>query len=141
MGKGSLMHLLAAVCIGTIAAAFLVGCGGGNDDVGPVAATGTVSGRILHLNTDQGLGGVTVAVGGRTAVSDNQGNFAVTNVPVGNNQVLTITPPTWLALPIMDQITVNVYEGQNTALAAPIRLIDSGEGVPDPPAEVRGSAS
>jgi len=134
MGKSSLMQLLTAVCIGTVVAAFLVGCGGGGDDVGPVAATGTVSGQIKHIGTDQGLGGVTVTVGGRTAVSDNNGNFTVTNVPVGNNQVVTITPPEWLALPGTTQITVNVYEGQNTALADPIQLVDAGEFPPDPPA-------
>ncbi|HCU37886.1 MAG TPA: hypothetical protein DGT21_21345 [Armatimonadetes bacterium] len=133
MGKGSLMQLLAAVCIGTIVAAFLVGCGGGNNNAGPINPTGTVSGRIMHFDTDQGLGGVTVTVGGRTAVSDNSGNFTVTNVPVGNNQVVTITPPEWLALPGGVQITVNVYQGQNTALADPIRLVNSGEYPPDPP--------
>ncbi len=134
MGKGSLWQVVAAVGIMMLVAVGLAGCGGGGDDNGgPVVVGGTVSGRVLHFDTDQGLGGVAITVGGQTAVSDNAGNFTVRNVPVGNNQVVTITPPEWLAVPGLGPILVNVFLNQDTVLQDPIRLVNAGERPPDPP--------
>jgi len=133
MGKRNLWQAVVAISIVVLLAAVLAGCGG-DDNADPVVpATGTVSGQIRHFQTDQGLGGVTVTVGGQNAVTDANGNFIVQNVPVGNNQVVTITPPEWLALPNGDAILVDVQQGQDTTLNAPILLINAGELPPDPP--------
>ncbi len=102
----------------------IAGCGGGG---GP--ATG-VSGSIVLMDTvpAEPVGGVTVTVGGQQSVSNDNGNFGVTGVPVGIWEVVATSGlwEQWGAPP-----EVVVVAGQTTALGAPILM--TGFGPPPPP--------
>ncbi len=136
MRKCSLWQLMMIIVAVSLLTSGLSGCGGGGSsggNGGQDTDTGSVTGRVLHFTTDVGLGGVTVTVGGRSAVSDSNGYFTITGIAPGTGQLLTVTPPAWLSMPSIEPITVNVYADQTTTLPAAIRLIDTGEAPPQPP--------
>lgn len=130
------------VVVGIALGALVVaGCGGGgavDGDGQPVAQTGSISGTVVHAGTGLPLGGIQVTAGGVTTTTANDGSFTLTGVPVGTH-TLTITPDPNrdLALPPLPEGAdqVDVTEGENTQLEAPIVLIDAPDVPPDPPRE------
>ena len=128
-------QLIMTIGIAALIVTGLPGCGGGGNGGGEDDNTGSVSGQVLYFISDQGLGGVTLTVGGKSAVSTaGAGNFTITGIAPASNQVLTVTipPDTSLALPSDEPILVDVTANETYPLAAPIRLIDSGDKPPDP---------
>jgi TonB-dependent starch-binding outer membrane protein SusC len=72
--------------------------------------TGTIRGRITDNATQQGLSGVTVAAGGRSVLTQADGRFVMTGVPVGAQTVRARTIGYAQAT-----IDVTVTEGQEVA--------------------------
>ncbi len=138
MTRVSPWRLLLAIAVIALTVSALCGCSGSSSapDPPPQPPSGQVAGQVLYFTTGQGLGGVNVTVGGKTATSDNNGDFLITGITPGNNQVLTVAPPAWLVLPSQDPILVNVVLNQTTTLPQPIVLIDAGDPVPDPPHDI-----
>jgi hypothetical protein len=133
MRERTYRSLFAAVVFASLAVT-LVGCGGSSSGVAPEPQNvGQVQGVIRDFNSGVGLGGVIVSVGGRQATSDANGQFRVTEVPIGTH-VVAITPPDWLALPPgSGTIQVTVFNGQTTTLQSDILLVDKGDLPPEPP--------
>ena len=127
---------MAGALLAALAIVAVVGCGGGGGGGGgpTPAQTGSVSGEVRNFYPpNEGLGNVTVTVGGQNAVSDANGRFQVTGIAPGRH-TLTITPPSWLAVPPgTETISVDVLAGQDTELTDAIMLIDSADLPPAPP--------
>jgi len=126
---------IAALAVAVIAVAFVAGCGGGSDNPTD-ATTGSVTGRILDYSQLVGIGGVTVTIGGHSALSDVNGYFTVTGINPGSNLAVTVTPPvgSGLVIPANDPVpSVNVVAGQTTQFGDPIYLMDESDTPPDPP--------
>lgn len=116
-----------------LAALLLVGCGGGGG--GGLPTTGTVVGQVLMSGSSDPLGGITVSIGGQTAVTDSQGGFSISKVPPGN-QTLTVSPDPSRHLvwpPSTPFPVISVVAGQTTTLPAPLRMIDDSDLPPAPP--------
>ena len=135
MTRVSPWRLLLAIAVIALTVSALCGCSGSSSTPEPLPQppSGQVAGHVLYFTTDQGLGGVDLTVGGKTDTSDNNGDFLITGITPGDNQVLTVDPPAWLALPSQDPIHVDVALNQTTTLPQPIRLINSGDVPPAPP--------
>ena len=135
MAKTNPWRLVLAVAIIALTMTALCGCGSHDNAPDPPAPapSGQVAGQVRYFTTNQGLGNVYLTVGGRTGISNNNGDFLITGITPGDSQVLTVDPPDWLALPSQDPIYVNVVLNQTTTLPWPILLIDAGGGPPDPP--------
>lgn len=136
MAKTNPWRLVLAIAIIALTMTALCGCSGSNRaDPGPdpQPVGGQVAGQVRYFTTDQGLGGVNLTVGGKTGTSSNNGDFLITGITPGDNQVLTVDPPDWLALPSPDPIYVNVVLNQTTTLPQPILLINAGDVPPLPP--------
>ena len=115
----------------------LSGCGGGGDAGGtPTGKVGNVTGRVLDFLTSAPLGGVTVAIDGKTAATDGNGYFTVTDIPKGTHEVSIVpNPDTNLVLPPgSGKLTVIVYADQTVALTDTVFLWDQSDIPPDPPA-------
>jgi hypothetical protein len=120
----ALLMILAAL----LAVTLLTGCGGGGGGGGGSSST-TFNGIVLDsLNSDQGAGGATVTMGGKTtttrtvsnANADNPvGSFVLTDVPTGTNAV-TITPSGGAAQNLL--LDQPVHSGANGSTAAPVQL-------------------
>jgi hypothetical protein len=120
--------LLVITIVAALAAALLAGCGGGGGGGGGSAGT-TFYGIVLDsLNGDQGAGGVTVTMGGKTATTrtvdtanaDNPvGSFVLTDVPTGTNAA-TVTPSGGGAQTIL--LEQPVHSGANGGVGAPVQL-------------------
>lgn len=138
MPKASPQRVMLAI-VAALTMTALCGCGSHDNadpEPDPQPPAGQVAGQVLYFTTGQGLGGVNLTVGGRTATSDNTGDFLITGIPPIDGQVeqqLTVDPPDWLTLPSSTPIYVDVIVDQTTVLAQPITLIDAGSGPPDPP--------
>jgi hypothetical protein len=51
------------------------------------APTGAVRGRVTEAATQQPIAGVTVTLGSRSALTQADGNYAITGVPAGTDNV------------------------------------------------------
>lgn len=128
-------QLIAAVAV-IVLVAGTMGCGGSSTGTGGDQGdvdTGTVSGQILYFTTDQGLQNIVVVVGGQSDTTDENGNFTITGVPVGQDREVEIRLPDWLAMPTQDPILVDVVSGETTTLPDPIRLINAADQPPHHP--------
>lgn len=118
--------LIAAVCL----AVALAGCGGGSDGV-PTA--GAVYGHVVDFQSQSGIGGTVITVGGQQATSGQDGYFLVRSVGAGSHTVL-VSPPTGFVLaPGSPVITAQVVGGQTTVLPNDIVLFDPTDLPPSPP--------
>jgi hypothetical protein len=126
-GQGRHLTLLIAVAF-VVGTALLAGCGGGGGGGGSVTGTtggsggaggsgslGTVTGRVVGINTPPApMQGVTVTISGVTATSDSTGHFTVRNVPVGtfslkfNVSGIVSDPPTPVSVTVQANVTTNV---------------------------------
>ena len=97
----------------TVRSAFALGIGIGllaactpNPNGMPFAGYGTVTGRIVDVDSLQPIPGATISVGNLVAVTAaiDQGGFVLRNVPAGS-QTLTISAVGWK--PYKTQITVS----------------------------------
>lgn len=66
-------------------AAALLGCPTGG---GPGPPTFTISGRVTDATTGAGIQGVTVTIGGRTAITDANGNYSLAGLQAGTYTVV-----------------------------------------------------
>ena len=67
----------------------IAACGSGDDSVPPLAAaTGAISGTVVASNTGAALDGVVVTSAGRSASTAADGSYTLTEVPVGDGQVV-----------------------------------------------------
>lgn len=115
-----------------VVAGLVGGCGGENNTP-PVPTMGTVTGKVVDYYSGVGLGGTTITVGGKSAVSTSSGTFVVGDVPEGTYTV-TITPPAGLVLPSGSQaVVVTVFAGQTTTITDNIILMDENDVPPNPP--------
>ena len=100
------------------------GCSGGGTGTGLQPGRGAVSGRIVDINSRQGIGEMTVAIGGQQAVSQTPGgSFTVMNISPGQHEII-VTETTLFVLPPGPPMYVTVQAGTFTNLAAPIYVID-----------------
>ena len=96
------------------------GCGGGG---GGVSGTG-VSGVIVDVGSEQGIGGMVVTIGNRTATSQTpDGRFTITGLTPGHYQVTVRPSETFVPVP-GPALFVDVVQSQMTQLAAPFLIID-----------------
>lgn len=134
MNNGSKWPMTAMLLAGSVAlVAVLPGCGGG--DGGGGLQTGSAAGvvRVLQGSNLVGLGNVTITIGGRTAVTDANGEYEVKGIQPGGPYVVHVTPPTGSVVPPgTPAISVQVFGGQTTQVPN-ISLIDEGDVPPDPP--------
>ena len=72
----------------------IAGCGGGGGGTDPAGA-GSVSGATVDIVSRIGIDGLTVTVDGQQAVTDNNGNFTVTDVPPGTWAVVVTETTLW----------------------------------------------
>ncbi len=103
----------------------IAGCGGG--EAGP--ATG-VSGRTVDVSSQIGIGGLTVTVGGQQDVTDDNGNFTVTGVPTGLQEVTVVPTELWVQ---WYDAFVTVEQDQITPLGDPILVMNPNSGPPPIP--------
>jgi len=123
---------LAGLLLGGVVVSIMAGCGGENNTP-PLPTTGSVTGRVVDYYSGVGLGGTTITVGGRSAVSGADGTFVVSGVAAGTYTV-TITPPAGLILPAgAPAVVVTVVAGQSTPIVNNIVLMDAGDVPPSPP--------
>lgn len=132
MTKTISWELIAAVAVIALVAG-TVGCSGGSSVGGddPAVDTGSVSGQVLYFDNDQGLQNIQVTVAGQTAMTDENGNFTVTNVPAGTDREVVLTLPDWLVMPTNEPILVDVAADQTTNVKK-IYLIGAEDRPPDP---------
>jgi len=141
MGRGSSWLLLVTTSLVALSLAVVVGCGGGGggDDSnggngdngdGEVATTGNVSGQVLCYGT--GVAEVVVTVGGKSSVSESNGDFVITGITEGDGQLLTVQPPSSYLLASDEPVYVDVVADQTTNLSEPIRLVMLSSPPPPP---------
>ena len=113
-------HLRLVAVTAVVVALCLVGCEGGGGDG---AQTGTVTGRVISIVSQLGVGGaqITLGVGGPSAISDSNGNYTVVGVPAGANIPVFVTPPAGFTVsdptPGTPEVAqVNVLAGTTTVL-------------------------
>ena len=124
-----------ASAVAVIVVLTIAGCGGGSSSTPPSGNNGAVSGRVEDFTQQVGLGGITVTIGGQSAVSDVNGNFTVTGVDPGQHAVSVVAPAaTNLVLPPGSPIApVFVAAGQTTQLPATIFMMDKNDLPPGTP--------
>lgn len=54
-------------------------------------SVGTVYGYIYDYHTHESLGGVTVTIGGLSTITDEAGDYSISNLPTGSNILLTLS--------------------------------------------------
>ena len=120
---------VAAIAVVAIADVVIAGCGGGA--AGPTNV-GSVTGYILDIVSDDGIGNMVVTIGGRQGTSDAGlgGFFTVSNIPPGDHDVLVT--PTPLFTPIGGSPVDEVPVTANTTYYMGIILVidpqyDEGE--------------
>ena len=87
----------ARFCIPLVAAALLAGCAG--NGIPPAQTYAVVTGRAYDVASNQGVPGVTVNVDVvLSATTAADGTYRITNVPVGQCQIYSVTPPSGYAV-------------------------------------------
>ncbi len=90
----------------------------------PPSATGGVTGRIVDVVSLQGIGNMTITIGGQQGVSQApDGSFIISNIIIGNHQVV-VTPTAQFVPVSAAPIYVSVQAGTYTNLPDPIYVID-----------------
>jgi hypothetical protein len=114
------IHLRLVAVIAVVVVLCLVGCEGGGGQGGQ---GGTVTGRVISIASQLGVGGavITLGVGGPSATSDSNGNYTVTGVAGGSNIPVFVTPPAGFTVsdptPGTPEVAlVNVVAGATTIL-------------------------
>ena len=121
--------LLAAAALAVIA---LAGCGGDGGPGGQAAGTGSVQGRLVNLDTDLGVAGVTVTIGGRSATTASDGVFLITRIAPGNYDII-IDPTSGYEVAGGVPIRCDVVAGFTTSLVGtPIMVVPTGGNPPGP---------
>lgn len=112
------------------------GCGGNPNAVG-VQQYGTIVGRILDATNNRPVAGVLVSVGSLfTAMSDPNGAFTLSNIPIGHQEV-TASAPGYAR----NSETVMVHESQTTnAGFLRIMPLTGGPTAPPPPTPTPSAA-
>ena len=92
MHTNSTKIIVAAIVAVAITAVVVTGCGGGD---GGATNVGSVTGYILDVVSDDGIGNMVVTIGGRQGTSDAglDGFFTVSNVPPGDHDVFVTPTP------------------------------------------------
>lgn len=123
---------MAALTVVAAVALIAAGCGGGGDG-GPAVQTGTVSGTVNYAATGDALGGIEVTIGNMTVTTNNNGQFTINGVPVGQ-QTMQIQAGAQrdLILPPGVPLNVNVNAGQTTQVGT-ILMVDDVDTPPSPP--------
>jgi hypothetical protein len=119
-------HLILLVLAGLLLVA-LTGCGGGGG--GSPTSTATLAGQIVRVSDGTGVAGATVHAGGVSGPTDANGNFTLTGVPTGNQQ-LTVTATGYVLG--TGSVTVTIATA-GTTLSRPIVLVPTGDSPPGGP--------
>jgi len=107
------------IIIAIIAPAILWGCGSSSNGSGSTGA-GSISGTVTDSSGAPIAGAMVVAGGSSpTALTDQDGNFSLSNVPSGRVTVNTVTPDYET-----NKFTVDVTDHNTTTVPAPIELPD-----------------
>ena len=102
----------------------LPGCGGNSAGPGTQAGKGAVTGWIIDVVTSQGIGNITVVIGGENGVSATpDGSFTVRNIEPGIHDII-VNPTALFVAPPGPPVQVTVQAGTVTALPGPIAVID-----------------
>ena len=119
-GKTVIIAILTAA---TVLVWIVAGCGGGAGG-GLQPNRGGVTGRIVDVVSLQGIGNMTVTIGGQPGVSQTpDGSFIVSNIIPGNHQI--VVTPTALFVPVPGPpMYVSVQADTYTNLPGPIYVID-----------------
>ena len=118
--------ILGSLALGALV---LAGCGGG----GGAAPSGDVQGGIVNVANDEGVPGIEVMIGGRSALSTAPwGEFTVNDVAPGHQQIMVTCTPYYQLLSA-DPIYCDVIADQVSVLPAPILVVPSGGPPPPPP--------
>lgn len=127
--SGLLLMVVGALIVTTV----LTGCGGG----GGAGGGATVSGRVVDINSGLGIGGLTVTINAKTAISTTpNGAFTVQGIPVAVSPwtfAVTVTPTELFVQVPSAPVLVTVSAGQTVTLAYPVLVSDPSSLPPHPP--------
>ena len=132
MSRHMRWYLIMMIGIAALIVTGLPGCGGDDNGGTQEDDTGSVAGVVQYWDGTP-LENIRVTVGGQSAYSDSSGDFLITGIAEGDNQVLTVALPEWLTLPTDEPILVNVYANRPSTLSDTMVLFDVGARPPDPP--------
>ncbi len=121
MRSKTVLAVLLSTAIGVV---WVVGgCGGGSTGGGLQAGKGAVSGRIVDINSGQGIGGMSVTIGGQTDVSQTpDGSFIVRNIVPGTHDIVVTETQLFVLVGPIPPVVVPADATVN--LSDPICVID-----------------
>ena len=117
------MRLILAVGLLALLLAAGLGCGSSSNNGGNTITTG-VSGQVVDVDSQLGIGNMVVTVGGIAGVSTTPNGVFTVAASAGAHQLLTVQPSALFVQVPGPAIYVDVVAGQVTALSGPLLVAD-----------------
>lgn len=115
---------IAVVVTAVVVVWVLQGCGGGGTGTGLPRGRGGIIGQVVDVATGQGIGNMTVTIGGQQGVSATpDGAFTVRNIVPGTHSIAVTETELFVLVP-GPPVYVSVQADNFTNLAGPIYIID-----------------